>query len=256
MLKSLSMDGPFPRKKLSFDGEYSLPSLEELSLEFLAASAKDLVRFMSGLGSLRNLTVIYVDNFFDLKVLRVLPQSLERLEFNGTDFGFDDQLDAICNLPRLNDLGISSERKTSWPKLLPAAPRLEHFKVAFCGEENYGDFCTLLVSMKCLKSLDLSIGNGDSWDDVLQAISTLELLENLKLHWIHCTIEPSKKGLLHLANGPVRLSLVNCEIKAQLLTRYENNGELRESLIRSFKQEVEPWFEKRHGGAWKFTLLD
>eukprot|EP00187_Rhodella_violacea_P011926 CAMPEP_0184712352 /NCGR_PEP_ID=MMETSP0314-20130426/2901_1 /TAXON_ID=38298 /ORGANISM="Rhodella maculata, Strain CCMP 736" /LENGTH=76 /DNA_ID=CAMNT_0027174765 /DNA_START=1459 /DNA_END=1686 /DNA_ORIENTATION=- len=76
--------------------------------------------------------------------------------------------------------------------------------------------------MKSLKSLELIITECGSWDELLHAVSKLELLKHFKLDWNRPSIQPSERGLLYLANGQVRHSLVSCEIQAQAHTRYAN----------------------------------
>mmetsp|Transcript_4305 Transcript_4305/g.10581 ORF Transcript_4305/g.10581 Transcript_4305/m.10581 type:complete len:99 (+) Transcript_4305:360-656(+) len=96
--------------------------------------------------------------------------------------------------------------------------------------------------MKRLKSLELSIYKGDSWDGLLEVISNLELLENLKYCWKqNPPTEPSKKGLLLLANGLIS----TCEI--EILTQHGINEQLHESLIQCFESEVLTSFEKGSG---------
>mmetsp|Transcript_23511 Transcript_23511/g.58397 ORF Transcript_23511/g.58397 Transcript_23511/m.58397 type:complete len:142 (-) Transcript_23511:49-474(-) len=116
------------------------------------------------------------------------------------------------------------------------------------------DFCSLIANMKRLKSLDLSIFCAlSSWNELLRTISTLEGLENLKLCWDSTFSEPAEDGLLYIANGPVRFSLIDCEIVTHL---DQISVPLRETLTRCFRDVVEPSFEKRDGGSRKLTIYD
>mmetsp|Transcript_24999 Transcript_24999/g.62553 ORF Transcript_24999/g.62553 Transcript_24999/m.62553 type:complete len:110 (-) Transcript_24999:66-395(-) len=100
--------------------------------------------------------------------------------------------------------------------------------------------------MKKLRSVELLMWNAEEicWNSLLQARSC-ELLEGLKLYWKGPSCILSRNGLLYLASGPIRRSLINCEIEARV---FRDNEQLRQSLIRCFDEEVEPMFEKRQVG--------
>mmetsp|Transcript_29 Transcript_29/g.99 ORF Transcript_29/g.99 Transcript_29/m.99 type:complete len:414 (-) Transcript_29:573-1814(-) len=244
--------------QIRVDGDFSLPSLEKLSLgRYVAVTVEDWVNLLTGVESLLNLNFSgFFRNISSSSVSRALPQTLERIRLDNFVFGSDDQLNILANLPRLKDLEILFNRRASWSKLLPTTASLEIFKMVLRDEELDDELSEVIASMESLKRLDLDIPHGGSWDGVLRAISTLKLLEDLTLTWGCSAGDPSERGLLYLANGPVRRSLAKCEIKVGLLIRNGINGQLGESLTRCFEQEVKASFEKRDGGAWKFTVCD
>mmetsp|Transcript_21387 Transcript_21387/g.52639 ORF Transcript_21387/g.52639 Transcript_21387/m.52639 type:complete len:403 (-) Transcript_21387:36-1244(-) len=253
-LKSLSMTPAISEEIYICVGDsFSLPFLEALYLCHFFSTTDDLVKLLSVLGSLRNLTVDEIKSFSNMAVVRSLPQTLERLELMDVHFGSDDQLSILGTLSRLKDLTLLFSDSASWLKLLPAASRLEKLTMVLW-EDIDDDFCTLIASMKGLKYLDLFFSKGSSWDEVLHAVSNLELLETLKLSWKYASIDPSEKGLLYLAEGKVRCSLGACEIQATIL-RGINAAQRRKSLIRCFEDEVSPLFDKRRKEEWKLILL-
>jgi len=99
-------------------------------LENLDATAEDLAKLLTGLGSLRDLIVFFVDRFYDMTAL--LPQTLDRFEVVNIAFVSDEKLEIIGNLSRLKDLTTLEELQENFTasssllKLLPAAARLEN----------------------------------------------------------------------------------------------------------------------------------
>jgi len=250
-LKSLMMERAvrtgMTQIKLCVENDFSLPSLEILYLRGFSTTVEALVKLLSSPISLRDLTVINVREFTDVAVMRALPQTLERLELKLGGFRSDDQLEIVGNLPLVKNLHITFDGSARWLNLMPAAARLKKLFM-WIGHGADEDFCRLLARMKSLKSLNISISNGGSWDGVLRAISNLDLLEDLKLKWFNLTTEPSTRGLRHLANGTVRRTLVECNIDIPVKAL---NVLLWESLNSCFKNEIVPLFEKRRSGFFR-----
>jgi len=213
------------------------------------STPEDLVKLLSGLGRLRDLTVNDVEMFSEMAVLRALPQTLERFELAVQYFGYDDQMTILGNLSRLEDLDLFFISLGCWLNLLPAAASLKKLFM-WVGPPLDEDFYSLISSMKSLKSLELFMGEGEGWDEVLQAVANLELLETLRLTWQCCLVEATEKGLLYLANGTVRRSLVNCVIRATIASYTQR----REYLIRCFENEVSPLFDRKSEVDWKLIL--
>jgi len=230
--------------------DFSLPSLEELSIVENIAELETLAETLYGLKNLRKLTACNVPEFYFLDVFRALPQSLECLELARDDcFGSRGQLTILGKLPRLKDLTLTFGDTSSLLKLLPMVAGLE--KLSLTLEHGYEDSLgTLILGMRNLRSMELTLDRCGSWDGLLQAISTLECLENLELG---CGIsnEPLEKGLLYLANGPARRSLVNVVIKARV---DRLDAQKQESLARWLKENFEPMFEKGHGRVWDLAF--
>mmetsp|Transcript_8253 Transcript_8253/g.20571 ORF Transcript_8253/g.20571 Transcript_8253/m.20571 type:complete len:214 (-) Transcript_8253:36-677(-) len=176
-----------------------------------------------------------------------------------------ESLENLSNLPRLKNLEVILPKASSLLKLLSTASGLDKLTMTFTQHCNYQSLWTLISSMKNLKSLDLNMVRNGCWNGLLQAVSSLEVLEDFKLRWNVFSQLKSTDGLIYLANGPVKRSLVNCEISATIM---KNSGgpfeglildlcsreKLRESLLRCFNEEVEPMFEKRIVGHRKLVV--
>mmetsp|Transcript_16274 Transcript_16274/g.41897 ORF Transcript_16274/g.41897 Transcript_16274/m.41897 type:complete len:144 (-) Transcript_16274:58-489(-) len=133
--------------------------------------------------------------------------------------------------------------------LLPAAARLSNFDINEIDVEDQS-FCKLLPKMKHLKRLNIYLAWGNC-EKLLQAVSLMSL-ETLILE-SHVMIDmtlPSADDLLHLANGPIRRSLVNLNVQfgTDDLVR-------RESLRRCFNEKLVPSFEKRHVRSQEITFV-
>jgi len=142
----------------------------------------------------------------------------------------------IGNLPKLTTLDLDYGQ-ADWFGLLPAAGRLQYLSIDFL-DTNDDNFTALLLSMTSLKSL-VFIGASDNCETMLCKISSLPLLEELRLVGMDCPCR-----LLYIGTGPIRRSLSAIEIHLRV-----NDEQLRLSLLRCFKERLVPMFEKPATGA-------
>jgi len=248
--------------QLVLDDSFSLPRLESLEIRYMKPKLESYLSvILRGCENLRELTIGHVRDFLHHTVLMDLPPSMERfsaktLALNGRVLGI------LGQLPNLEDLSLGYCRGMDWMRLHPAASRLSSlriFSLNVC-DEAFGAFIPTLAR---LHTLHIESARGNC-EELLNAISSLDFLEDLKL----CGPPPlfgygmfmdsgpqiyleSEVGLLHLAQGNVKNSLVECRIE---LTIGDEIPLLRKRLLKCFKTRIEPLLESRGGKIRKLIL--
>mmetsp|Transcript_11324 Transcript_11324/g.28640 ORF Transcript_11324/g.28640 Transcript_11324/m.28640 type:complete len:363 (+) Transcript_11324:297-1385(+) len=256
LLKRLevTLKGSTPVSLLRLNGASALPHLEDLELHYTVVKKREMIQLFTGRTKSRNLYVSNITRFYDRDVLKALPSSIESLCVEVIPCNFEEALAIIGRLPNLNKLTLDYERRAGWLGLQQAAARLTNLTICYSDVE-HESISSVIPSLVNLKSLEFSCCFGDC-EDLMCAISSLQKIETLKMTTNHEGTGlnlKSDKGLLHIRTGPVRHSLMYCEISLTSEKRL-----LGTSLSMYFRTLVVPslanqkvagfWFDVSPGG--------